>query len=99
MAVLGGGGTPFPEVKRSPRDAREHIHQLQPSRRSVARHLCERTEARGLQCARRALVRPLIPAGDEWRKAIEEAILKSRVALLLVSHEFVKSDFILKKEL
>jgi serine/threonine protein kinase len=41
----------------------------------------------------------LIPAGDEWRKAIEEAVLKSRVALLLVSHEFIKSDFIRKKEL
>jgi len=40
-----------------------------------------------------------ISVGDKWEKEIKDAILKSRVALLLVSNNFVKSDFIQRKEL
>lgn len=41
----------------------------------------------------------LIPVGSEWCKEIEEAIVRSRVALLLVSNHFVESPFIQTKEL
>lgn len=38
-------------------------------------------------------------AGDEWRKEIVEAINAARVAVLLVSADFLASDFILRNEL
>jgi WD40 repeat protein len=37
--------------------------------------------------------------GDHWRPQIEEAIRRSRMALLLVSGPFLASDFIMKQEL
>jgi TIR domain/Sulfatase-modifying factor enzyme 1/Domain of unknown function (DUF4062) len=40
-----------------------------------------------------------IEAGDDWRKEIEDQLSKATVAVLLVSPEFIASDFIHKKEL
>ncbi|MDQ3917230.1 MAG: toll/interleukin-1 receptor domain-containing protein [Acidobacteriota bacterium] len=39
-----------------------------------------------------------IGAGDDWYKRINDAMLESCVAVLLVSVDFLTSDFILKKE-
>ena len=40
-----------------------------------------------------------IRVGDEWHPAIEEAVGRSRVALVLVSADFLASDYILDREL
>lgn len=40
-----------------------------------------------------------IRAGDEWLKSIERELAAARVALLLVSDDFVASDFIMDHEL
>lgn len=40
-----------------------------------------------------------IKSGDEWRPAIQAAVMKSKVAVLMVSAEFLASEFIMKKEL
>ncbi len=41
----------------------------------------------------------MIPAGSDWKKAIEDAIYHSRVAVLLVSQNFIASEFIYREEL
>jgi hypothetical protein len=40
-----------------------------------------------------------IRAGSKWRKEIESAIQPARVAIVLISADFLASDFILKNEL
>jgi serine/threonine protein kinase len=40
-----------------------------------------------------------IPIGSEWYKEIEKSIVRSRIALLLVSNHFVESQFIQTEEL
>lgn len=40
-----------------------------------------------------------IRTGDEWNPAIKEAITKARVAVLIVSPAFLRSDYILQHEL
>ncbi len=40
-----------------------------------------------------------IEAGDEWRKEIRQALDAARVVVLLVSADFMASDFIAKDEL
>lgn len=40
-----------------------------------------------------------IEAGDRWKAAIEEALGRARVAILLVSADFLASDFIVDNEL
>jgi hypothetical protein len=40
-----------------------------------------------------------IRVGDEWHPAIEEAIERSRVALVLVSADFLASDYVMEQEL
>lgn len=40
-----------------------------------------------------------IAAGDDWRPAIEEAIARARVAILIVSKDFLTSRFIREQEL
>ena len=40
-----------------------------------------------------------IRVGDEWHPAIEEAIERSRVALVLVSADFLASDYVMEHEL
>jgi hypothetical protein len=40
-----------------------------------------------------------IGAGDQWKAAIEEALGRARVAILLVSADFLASDFIVDNEL
>jgi hypothetical protein len=40
-----------------------------------------------------------IPAGDDWRKNIQDAMTSAKVAILLVSTDFLASDFIRKQEL
>jgi hypothetical protein len=39
-----------------------------------------------------------IGGGEAWEAAIEKAVARARVAILLVSADFLSSDFILKKE-
>lgn len=38
-------------------------------------------------------------AGDKWKKEIDAALKKARVAILLISADFLASDFIIKNEL
>lgn len=38
-------------------------------------------------------------AGDEWRKEIERAIAECKIAILLISPDFIASDFINNNEL
>ena len=40
-----------------------------------------------------------IGAGEDWLQAIEQAITRARVAVLLVSESFLTSDFITRKEI
>jgi hypothetical protein len=40
-----------------------------------------------------------IEAGDQWKAAIEEALRRARVAILLVSADFLASEFIVDNEL
>lgn len=40
-----------------------------------------------------------IKAGEDWIKQIDPALAKARVAVLLVSADFLASDFIVSKEL
>ena len=40
-----------------------------------------------------------IPPGEDWRKTIADALAQTRVALLLVSPGFIKSEFIRDEEL
>ncbi len=40
-----------------------------------------------------------IPPGDDWRKTITDALAQTRVALLIVSPGFIKSEFIRAEEL
>jgi hypothetical protein len=40
-----------------------------------------------------------LKAGDKWKKAIEEALSQARVAILLVTADFLASDFIVDNEL
>ena len=40
-----------------------------------------------------------IPPGEDWRKTIADALAQTRVALLLVSPGFIKSEFIREEEL
>jgi hypothetical protein len=40
-----------------------------------------------------------IKAGDKWRNEIEEALKRARAAILLVSADFLASEFIVKNEL
>ena len=39
-----------------------------------------------------------IGAGEDWEREITEAMERASVAILLISHNFLTSDFILKKE-
>ena len=41
----------------------------------------------------------MILAGDEWKKQIQQAIKSAQVFILLVSADFLASDFIIKEEL
>jgi len=40
-----------------------------------------------------------IKNGDEWQKAIEAALLEAKIAILLISADFLASDFIVDNEL
>ena len=40
-----------------------------------------------------------LQAGDRWREAIEEALLRARVAVLLITADFLASDFVVDSEL
>lgn len=40
-----------------------------------------------------------LEVGDQWRSAIEEALTNARVAILLISADFLASDFIVQDEL
>jgi WD40 repeat protein len=42
---------------------------------------------------------PYIQVGDDWRRSLSEVIDQSRLAVLLVSGDFLNSDFILEEEL
>ena len=40
-----------------------------------------------------------IEAGDNWRQSIKDAMSQARIAVLLLSNNFFKSNFILNEEL
>ncbi len=40
-----------------------------------------------------------IKAGDKWKEKIERALEKSAIAILLISADFLASDFIVDNEL
>jgi hypothetical protein len=40
-----------------------------------------------------------IKAGEKWKEKIEEALSKARIAILLISADFLASDFIIDNEL
>jgi TIR domain-containing protein len=85
MAEHGDGGVVFVSYSRADAESRRRfVEMLRPVVRE--RRLEVRSDERNL-------------VGEEWRPQLEEAIGRSRAALLLVSPSFLASDFIVLREL